>query len=86
MLTEHYETLRGYALCRNSPAGLRWGQGAMMARGMAAWIEAVRDLIPVSRPEPSPSRESVPVPLLVERDVIELMGEAVLALLRRGSL
>jgi hypothetical protein len=38
MLTEQYEMLRAYVLARNGSSGQRLGQGALMARGMAAWI------------------------------------------------
>jgi hypothetical protein len=83
MLSEHYETLRAYVLARNG-SGPRLGQGVLMARGMAAWIEVVGELI---RPVRSaPSGEAVSIPLLVQSDVIQLMGEAVMTLVCRGSL
>ena len=83
MLSEHYEMLRAYVLGRNG-SGPRLGQGVLMARGMAAWMEIVGELL---RPVRSaPSGEAVRVPLLVQSDVIQLMGEAVMTLVCRGSL
>lgn len=83
MLSEHYETLRAYVLSRNG-SGPRLGQGVLMARGMAAWIEVLGELI---RPERSaPSGEVMSVPAFVQSEVIQLMGEAVMTLVCRGSL
>src|SRR5579884_2505007 len=83
-LTEHYETLRGYVLARNEASGLRCGLGALMARGMAAWIHVVAELIPAGRSEPR-NRSPVSVPLFAQSEVIQLLGQAVLALVCRGS-
>jgi hypothetical protein len=85
MLSEHYETLRAYVLAQNG-SGPRLGQGVLMARGMAAWIAVVGELIPPVRSAPSPSGEAVSVPLLLQNDVIQLIGEAVMTLVCRGSL
>jgi len=84
MLTEHYETLRACVLARNGSSSLRWGQGALMARGMAAWIQVARELMPTIRSELD--RAVVSVPLLAQSEVIQLLGQAVLALMCRGSL
>lgn len=86
MLTEHYETLRAYVLAGNGFSGMRLGQGALMARGMAAWIEVAGELIPAVRSVPVPSRETASVPQLVQEEVIQLMGEAALTLAYGESL
>src|SRR5690348_1913423 len=44
LLTEHYERLRAYVLAQDGSSGLRWGQGALMARGMAAWMQVAGEL------------------------------------------
>ena len=84
-LTEHYETLRAYVLARNEASGLRCGLGALMARGMAAWIEVVAELMPAVRSESS-NRPPVSIPLFAQSEVIQLLGQAVLALVCRGAL
>ena len=84
-LTEQYETLRGYVLARNEASGLRCGLGALMARGMAAWIQVVAELMPAVRSESS-IRPAVSIPLFVQSEVIQLLGQAVLALVCRGAL
>ncbi len=84
-LTEHYETLRGYVLARNEASGLRCGLGALMARGMAAWIQVVAELMPAVRSESS-NRSAVSIPLFAQSEVIQLLGQAVLALVCRGAL
>jgi hypothetical protein len=85
MLSEHYEALRAYVLARND-SGLQLGQGVLMARGMAAWIEVVEELVPPVRSAPSPSSDRLNIPLLVQSEVIQVMGEAVMTLVCRGSL
>jgi hypothetical protein len=85
-LTEQYETLRAYVLARNGSSGLRLGQGVLMARGMAAWIQVAKALIPPVRSAPSPSSEAISIPLLVQGEVIQLMGGAVMTLVCKGSL
>jgi len=49
MLTEHYEMLRAYVLAQNGSSGVRLGQGALMTRGMAAWMQVAVELIPSVR-------------------------------------
>ena len=85
MLTEHYETLRACVLARNGSSSLRWGQGTFMARGMAAWIQVAAELMPAIRSEPS-DRTAVSVPLLAQSEVVQLLGQAVLALMCGGLL
>lgn len=86
MLTEHYETLRAYVLARNGSSGLRLGQGALMTRGMAAWMQVAGELIPAVRSAPWSSGEAASVPQLVQEEVIQLMGEAVMTLAYGESL
>jgi glycine/serine hydroxymethyltransferase len=86
ILTEHYETLRSYVLARNSSSGLRLGQGALMARGMAAWMQVAGELIAPVRSALVFSREAASVPQLVQDEVIQLMGAAVMTLVSGGSL
>lgn len=86
MLTEQYETLRAYVLARNGSSSLRLGQGVLMARGMAAWIQVAKELIPPARSAPSSSSEALSIPLLVQGEMIQLMGGAVMTLVCRGSL
>jgi hypothetical protein len=86
MLAEQYERLRVFVLTRNGSPGLRLGQGVLMARGMAAWIQVAKELFPPVRSGPSPSSEVISVPLTVQGEVIQLMGGAVMTLVRRGSL
>ncbi len=82
MLTEHYETLRAYVLARDGASGPRWGQGAVMARGMAAWIQVAGELIPPAQSMPTPAWEATSVPRIVQDEVIQLMGEVVMTLVR----
>ena len=86
ILTEHYETLRGCVLERKCSSGMRLGQGALMARGMAAWIQVAGELIAPVRSVPVFSREAANVPRLVSDEVVQLMGEAVMTLVCGGSL
>jgi hypothetical protein len=86
ILTEHYETLRGCVLARNSSSGMRLGQGALMAHGMAAWIQVAGELMSPVRSAPVFSKEAANVPQLVQDEVIQLMGEAVMTLVCGGSL
>ena len=82
-LTEHYERLRAYVLAQDGSSALRWGQGALMARGTAAWMQVAGELIPPVRSAPSPAEAEANVPPLVQNEVIRLMGEAVLNLVNR---
>ena len=86
LLTEQYEILRAYVLARNCAPGQRLGQGALMARGMAAWMQVVRELILPVVPAPARSSETARVPLPVQDEVIRLMGAAVISLVCGGSL
>jgi len=52
---------------------------------MAAWIQVAGELMPAIRSEPS-DRPAVSVPRLAQSEVIQLLGQAVLALMFRGSL
>lgn len=86
ILTERYEALRSCVLARNSFSGLRLGQGALMARGMAAWMQVAGELIVPVRSAPVFSREAASVPQLVQDEVIQVMGAAVMTLVSGGSL
>jgi hypothetical protein len=85
MLTEQYEMLREYVLRRNGTRGLRLGEGVLMARGLAAWIQVVGELIPRARPVPAYSCEAASVPAQVQDEMIQIMGQAVMNLLCRGA-
>ena len=65
---------------------MRLGQGALMARGMAAWIQVAGELIAPVRSAAVLSREMANVPRLICDEVIQLMGEAVMTLVCGGSL
>jgi hypothetical protein len=84
MLTEQYEKLRGYVLARNHSCGQRLGQGVLMARGMSAWIQVVKELVSPMVSAPSPSSEAISIPLSMLGEVIQLMGGAVMTLMYRG--
>jgi predicted DNA-binding protein (UPF0251 family) len=73
MLTEHYEGLRAYVLARHGLSGVRLGQGTLMARGMAVWIQVAGELIPPVRSEPTPSWEttSLPMSLLIHSNPLD---------------
>jgi hypothetical protein len=86
ILTEQYEKLRADVLARNRSSSLRLGQGVLMARGVAAWIQVVKELVSPMLSAPSPSIEAISVPPLVLSEVIQLMGGAVMTLMCRGSL
>jgi len=86
ILTEHYEALRGCVLDRKGSSGMRLGQGAFMARGMAAWMQVAGELIPPPRSASALSANTSNVPRLVSNEVIQLMGEAVMTLVCGGSL
>jgi hypothetical protein len=86
MLTEHYEMLRAYVLAQNGASGLRLGQGALMTRGMAAWMQVAGELIPSVRSVPVSSWEAGSVPQFVQDEVIQVMGEAVITLAYGESL
>jgi hypothetical protein len=85
MLTAQYETLRASVLAPG-PSALRLGQGALMARGIAAWMQVVGELISPLRSVPSPPGAEANLPPLVQNEVVLLMGEAVLNLVNRDSL
>ncbi|MBE3135584.1 MAG: hypothetical protein IMZ55_19120, partial [Acidobacteria bacterium] len=84
-LTEQYETLRACVLARNGPSGLRLGQGVVAARGMAAWMHVAGELTPDVRPTSS-SGPPISVSPLMQRELIQLLGGAVLTLVDRGVL
>lgn len=86
ILTEHYERLRGYVLARNNSSSLRLGLGALMSRGMAAWMQVAGELVASARSVPLCSTEAASVPQLVLDEVIRLMGSAVMTLVSGGSL
>ncbi len=87
MLTEHYEQLREYVLARKGSSSLRWGQGALTARGMATWIQITGDSIPPLRSvSPPTSWDATNVPQLPHDDLIHFMGEVVMTLVTRKSL
>jgi hypothetical protein len=82
-LTEQYETLRALVLARNGSSGVRLGQGVVTARGMAAWMGVAGELVPDMRPTPS-SDDPVSLSPLMQRELIQLLGGAVLTLVDRG--
>lgn len=86
MFTEHYEMLRAYVLARNGSSGLRLGQGALMTRGMAAWMLVAGELIPAAWSVPVCPGKAGSVPQLVQDEVIHVMGEAVITLAYGESL
>jgi hypothetical protein len=83
MLTTQYETLRASVLAPGGPSALRLGQGAVMARGIAAWMQVVGELISPVRSVPSPAGAEADLPPLVQNEMVQLMGEAVLNLVNR---
>lgn len=85
MLTEHYEKLRASVLAQDGCSALRLGQGAVMARGITAWMQVVGELMPPARSAPWPRAEAN-IPVLMQNEVIQLMREAVLNLVNRESL
>jgi hypothetical protein len=86
MLTEHYERLRASVLAQADSSAVHLGQGVLRARGVATWIQAVGELIPLARSEPAPVEAEANVPPLVQSELIQLMGAAVLNLVNRESL
>jgi hypothetical protein len=84
-LTEQYETLRAFVLARNGSSGLRLGQGVVAARGLAAWMQVAAVLAPDVRPTPS-SDHPISVSPVMQRELIQLLGGAVLTLVDRGAL
>ena len=82
--TQHYEVLRAYVLVRAAASAARLGQGALMARGMAAWMKVAAELA-----GPAPALAATPRPAMVPppaRDaLIQLMGEVVMTLIRRTA-
>lgn len=87
-LAEQYERLRACVLARDASSGARLGQGVVAARGMAAWMQVVGELAAgVSLVPPSaPPGHLVSVPASMRRDLIQLLGRAVLTLVDRGAL
>ena len=85
VLTEQYEMLREYVLLRNRACSLRLGEGALVARGMAAWVKVVGELITPARSVPAPSSETARLPPQVQDEMIQLMGQAVMSLVCRGA-
>jgi len=86
MLTDQYEMLRSYVLARNCVSGLRLGQGTLMARGTANWMQVAGELIPPAQPAAISCGEMARVPLPMQDEVIRLMGAAVISLVCGGSL
>jgi hypothetical protein len=84
-LTEQYETLRALVLARNGSSGVRLGQGVVTARGMAAWMGVAGELVPDVRPTPSSDDDPVSLSPLMQRELIQLLGGAVLTLVDRGA-
>jgi hypothetical protein len=80
-LTEQYETLRAAVVARHASGSLRLGQGVLMARGMAAWMQVAAEWIPPRQVACSPCGEPVSLPSLVQKEAVALMREAVMALL-----
>jgi hypothetical protein len=60
--------------------------GALMSRGMAAWMQVAGELMASARSLPLRSTETASVPQLVLDEVIQLMGSAVMTLVTGGSL
>jgi len=85
MLTEQYEMLREYVLLRNGTRGLRLGEGILMAKGMAGWMQVVGELVPTVRSMPACSYEPTSIPAQLQDEMIQLMGQAVMSLLCRGA-
>jgi hypothetical protein len=81
LLTEQYETLRAAVVARHASGSLRLGQGVLMARGLAAWMQMSTEWIPPRRVTCSPCGEAVSLPPLVQKEAVALMREAVMALL-----
>ena len=73
--------MRAAVVAQDTSGSQRLGQGVLMARGMAAWMQAVTELIPPQRILCSPFHEVSGVPPLVRKAAVALMGEAVMALL-----
>lgn len=65
---------------------MRLGQGALMFRGMAAWMQVAAELAMPEQPVPLHTTETASVPHLVLDEVIQLMGSAVMTLVSGGSL
>jgi len=81
LLTQQYETLRAAVVARHASGSLRLGQGVLMARGMAVWIQLATEWIPPRRVACAPGGEAVRLPPLVQKEAVALMREAVMALL-----
>jgi hypothetical protein len=84
ILTQHYEVLRAYVLARVAASAARLGQGALMARGMAAWMKVAAELAGPT-PAPAATRQPVVVPPPAQDALIQLMGEVVMTLIRRTA-
>jgi len=85
VLGEQYERLRSYVLARNCTSGSRLGQGALMAHGMAKWIEIAGELIAPVRSAAVTAGEVPRMPFPVQDEVIRFMGGAVIALVCGGA-
>ena len=81
LLIEQYERLRAAVVARPAFGGQGLGQGVLMTRGMAAWMQVAPELIPPLRVATPPAREAVTVPPLVQKEVGAWMREAVMVLL-----
>lgn len=84
-LTEYYEVLRSYVLARAGPSALRLGQGALAARGMAAWIQVAGELMPPTRSAPDVAWGPAGLAPPMQDSLIQLMGEVVMTLIRRTA-
>jgi len=81
LLIEQYERLRAAVVARPASSSQGLGQGVLLARGMAAWMQVAPELIPPPRVASPPAREAVTVPPLVQKEVSAWMREAVMVLL-----
>jgi len=81
VLVERYENLRRHVLSRCIFPEMRPGYGVLVARGVAAWMEVVEDVVRPLQPLFS-SAEASPatVPPQVHDDLVRVMGEVVMAL------
>jgi len=86
-LIEQYERLRQQVLCRNLSCGSRIGQAVLVSRGVVAWMRAVSQSVASILPACSTmSAESIRVPDSLHEDLVRVMGEAVLTLVRQEAL
>jgi hypothetical protein len=66
----------------------RWGQAVLLGRGLAAWMQAVGQVLAPLRPRmlaPSPVAPPLPpLPPLVRQDLLHLMSQAVWAVAQKN--